>query len=200
MVFTISDYIGKESLLSVVASILQGDSAVNERDTACETRFVGMVERHKSLITKICYYFASSREEFQDLRQDVLLNLWRGIGSFRGDSSATTWIYRVCFNTCVTSMSRRSKDVSVLSIEDVSDESEFVDSHDTTKMQRIELLHRCILMLSPLDRSVVMMQLDGMSYDEIGEVCGLNRNTVATRLRRAKQRLAELMTNKLRNK
>lgn len=59
--------------------------------------------------------------------------------------------------------------------------------------EEIRLLHRAISQLSPTDRSIVLMQLDGNSYDEIAEVMGMNRNTVATRLKRSRDRLARII-------
>lgn len=59
--------------------------------------------RYDNLIAGICLSFARSKEDFEDLRQDAYLNIWRGLGRFRAESAISTWIYRVTFNTCVSS-------------------------------------------------------------------------------------------------
>ena len=154
-----------------------------------------MTERYNALITKICFYFASSSSDFDDLRQDVLLNLWRGLQTYRGESSEMTWVYRVCFNTCVSSVRRNSRH-TMPSLDEVPESNAVAESEG--KDDDIQLLHRAISQLPPTDRSMILMQLDGNSYDEIAEVMGMNRNTVATRLKRSRDRLAGII-NKLRD-
>ncbi|MDE5727914.1 MAG: sigma-70 family RNA polymerase sigma factor [Duncaniella sp.] len=173
--------------------MLMATGADTAPDPAAERRFIDLVSRHNALITKICFYFAGSNADFDDLRQDVMLNLWRGLGSFRGESSEMTWVYRVCFNTCVSTAKRNAR-ASMPSLEDMHAERLDTSAGGGETEERIALLHRCIGELNPLDRSMVMMRLDGRAYEEIAEVTGLPRNTVATRLRRSRQRLADLMT------
>lgn len=154
-----------------------------------------LIGRYNALITKICFYFASNSSDFDDLRQDVLLNLWRGLHTFRGESSEMTWVYRVCFNTCVSSVRRNSRH-TMPSLDEVPESNTVAESEG--KDDDIQLLHRAISQLAPTDRSMVLMQLDGNSYDEIAEVMGMNRNTVATRLKRSRERLARII-NQLRD-
>lgn len=154
-----------------------------------------LIGRYNALITKICFYFTSNSSDFDDLRQDVLLNLWRGLHTFRGESSEMTWVYRVCFNTCVSSVRRNSRH-TMPSLDEVPESNTVAESEG--KDDDIQLLHRAISQLAPTDRSMVLMQLDGNSYDEIAEVMGMNRNTVATRLKRSRERLARII-NQLRD-
>lgn len=174
----------------VLASVV-GEPEVRSR--AADERFLGMVSRHNPLITKICFFFASNTNDFDDLRQDVLLNLWRGLPGFRGECSEVTWIYRLCFNTCVSTV-RRNARATMPSLDDGRIAAYDVADDDASAEADISLLHRCIGQLAPTDRSMVMMQLDGRTYEEIAEVVGIPRNTVATRLRRARLKLKELLT------
>lgn len=169
--------------------LLAEKSSDNTREI--ERRFERLLEEHSGMIAKICFYFADSNNTFEDLRQDTLLNLWRGYGSFRGESKEITWVYRVCFNTCVTSV-RKSGAMRMPSLDEVAEPANMENEEDTLSIE-IAQLHYCINMLGLTDKTMVMMQLDGRSYDEIAEVMGMNRNTVATRLRRAKQQLSVIM-------
>ena len=61
-----------------------------------------IVNDNRQLLYKVCYMYATDRDHFQDLYQEVLANIWEGLGSFRGDSAVSTWLYRTALNTCVT--------------------------------------------------------------------------------------------------
>lgn len=171
--------------------ILAVASVVSSRKTERSNRlaFEDIVRENDSLIHRICFYYSCSEEEYQDLRQDILINIWRGIGEFREESRRSTWIYRVCLNTCVSNWRRNKKSQDMVSIEKIIEPS---DEIDTERAERIAQLHHLISMLSAPEKALVMMWLDGQSYDEISEVTGFNRNTVATKLRRAKEKLASM--------
>ena len=73
-----------------------------------EEEFTDIVERYKAVIYKVCSVYADDREEMADYYQEVLANLWRSYASFRGESSLSTWIYRVALYTCVSFVRRKS--------------------------------------------------------------------------------------------
>jgi RNA polymerase sigma-70 factor (ECF subfamily) len=73
-----------------------------------ETDFAQMVREHKSTIYTVCFMFSKDQEDVDDLFQEVLINLWKGFKSFQGKSKASTWIWKVSFNTCL-SLERRKK-------------------------------------------------------------------------------------------
>lgn len=146
-----------------------------------------MVGEYSLLITKVCYYFATNVEELNDLRQEVLLNIWSGLENFRNQAKLSTWIYRVCFNSCITYRRRnrlRKNEVPLSSVLEIEDEP-----YD---MEKYREMHRLIGLLGAEDKAIILMWLDGNSYEEIAEVVGLNRNTLASRLKRIKEKLVKL--------
>lgn len=72
-----------------------------------ERRFMKITSNQGNLVASICLSFAKSKEEFEDLRQDSLINIWRGIENFRGESGISTWVYRITLNTCVSSQRKK---------------------------------------------------------------------------------------------
>lgn len=149
--------------------------------------FEKTVRNYSLMITKVCYYFAANIPELKDLRQEVLLNIWSGWDKFRMESKPSTWIYRVCFNTCITFKRKnkhRNNEVplsNVLEIEDVPFD-----------MEKYREMHRLIGCLNSEEKALILMWLDENSYEEIAEVVGINRNTVASRLKRIKEKLVKL--------
>ena len=156
-----------------------------------EQRFREVMEEYGSVISGICFSYASDTDDLKDLRQDIMINIWKGLKSYRGDSSLSTWIYRVALNTCVSTVRKRSRYPSTLPLETAPDPT---DESDADKRDRIETLHRLIATLSPLDKAIVTMWLDERKYEEIAEVTGISRNNVAVRINRIKLKLAEKIT------
>ena len=149
--------------------------------------FEDIIKDYSLLITKVCYYFATDISELKDLRQDVLLNIWTGMDKFKNQSKASTWIYRVCFNTCITyhrKNKHRKKEVPLSSVLEVEDE--------TFDMEKYREMHRLIGRLGSDEKAIILMWLDENSYEEIAEVIDIKRNTVATRLKRIKEKLIKM--------
>lgn len=149
--------------------------------------FENIIRDYSLMITKVCYYFATNTPELKDLRQEVLLNIWTGLDNFRMQSKASTWIYRVCFNTCITHKRKNKQRKNEIPLSDVLDIED--DGFDIGKYQE---MHRLIGKLDGEEKAIILMWLDENSYEEIADVVGLKRNTVATRLKRIKEKLVKL--------
>lgn len=156
---------------------------MNNRKRAFET----FVQEHKATVYSVCYMFSDNQTDADDLFQEVLINLWRGYGTFRGDSSARTWVYRVSMNTCI-SFDRKKKNRSAIPTD--IDPSLFVE--ETEAGAQTVMLHRRIQQLDLADRAVVLLWLEDMSYDEIGAVIGISAKAVGVRLVRIREKLKRM--------
>ena len=134
-----------------------------------EELFARLVREHKSTIYTVCYMFSHDEDEVNDLFQETLINMWKGIGSFREESKVSTWIYRVALNTCLLQERKKKKEVKKVPL---SMEVNFYEDNDANSTQ-VRQLHQRIGRLGLVDRALVMMWLEGMSYDEIGAVMGI---------------------------
>lgn len=149
--------------------------------------FEKIVREYSLMITKVCYYFAENVSELKDLRQDVLLNIWTGWNKFRMQSKPSTWIYRVCFNTCITYRRKnrqRKNEVPLSNVLEIEDEP--------SDLEKYKEIHRLIGRLGSEEKAIILMWLDENSYEEIADVIGIKRNTVATKLKRIKEKLVKL--------
>ena len=153
-----------------------------------EKEYEKAIKEYGGIISKICYYFSDDPEEFKDLRQEVLLNIWKGWEKFRKDAKISTWIYRICFNTCI-SYQRKEKKNNNISLEDAFN---LPDETEAGTLEKYKTMHYLILKLGYKDRAMILMWLDEKSYEEISELMGMNRNTVAVRLKRIKERLVKM--------
>lgn len=151
-----------------------------------EREFKKLITLENATISRICFSYSNSVDEFEDLRQDALINIWRGMNGFRRGSSEKTWIYRVTVNSCLSTIRKQSRHKH----ESLDALYGLIDSDDSEK-EAIEELHRVINTLDQQEKAIIMMWLDELSYDEIGAAMGLNRNTIATRIRRIKEKITK---------
>lgn len=150
-----------------------------------EKEFAALVKEHKSTIYSICYMFSKDKDEIDDLFQETLIHLWQGYKKFRNESKIETWIYRVTMNTCI-SMDRKEKRRGEHIALDVN-----IDLFDETDkdMHQIQMLYKRIHRLGVFDRAIIMLWLENLSYDEIGEIVGVSAKNVSVRLVRIREEL-----------
>ena len=151
-----------------------------------EKDFSRIVKQHKSTIYTVCYMFSKDADEVNDLFQEVLINLWKGFTSFQGRSDLSTWIWRVSLNTCISCERKKKLDTVPLSMEINLFEDQDEDS------QQIQLLHKRIHQLKPIDRAIVLLWLENLSYEEIGAIVGITAKNVGVRLYRIKEELKKM--------
>lgn len=150
--------------------------------------FEQCIERYSTLINKVCYMYAPDIDNFNDLRQEVLINVWQGIDGFENRAKLSTWIYRVSLNTCITYTNKERKHSSH---DDLTDNIySFDDSQE--HLRQLKEMYQLIDRLNRLDKALILLWLDEVPYDEIGTIMGISRNNVASRLRRAKEKLTNM--------
>ena len=157
-----------------------------------ERQFLMTIEKYSNIINRICRSFSGREAEFDDLRQDALTNIWTGLQAYRGEADLKSWIYRVTFNTCVSTY-RRNK-VARLTVSD--DKATNLAGENDSRREDSEWLLAAINTLSPENHAIIAMWLDDLKYEEIAKVIGMNKNTVGTRVKRIKEELQKMRTLK----
>ena len=154
-----------------------------------EKVFSQVVREQKSTIYTVCYMFSKDNDEVNDLFQEILINLWKGFASFEGRSDIRTWVYRVALNTCITidrkKKRRRDKEAKV-----EMDINLYEDNDADTK--QVKKLYERINKLGVFDRAIVLLWLEGMPYDEIGQIVGISSKNVSVKLVRIREELKNM--------
>lgn len=151
--------------------------------------FTAMVGRHEKIIFSVCFFYATSEVPFEDLRQEVLISLFKGYRNFRQESSETTWVYKVCINTCLFSLKKFTPKVKTVSFDEIPS-VHFQEENDKALREKLEWLYAIIAQLNPMEKALILMWLDELSYEEIASNMGIPRNTVASRLFRIKEKIS----------
>jgi len=155
-----------------------------------EARFQSILESHRGSIYRICWGFTSSNEDVQDLFQEVMMNIWRGLDRFRGQSELATWVYRISVNTCLLWKRSKKRRISLSSGEDrIPEQGGKTVEQDFIRSEKIIQLKEAIASLKKIDRTIALLLLEEMSYKEIAEITGLTVNNVGVKINRIKTEL-----------
>ena len=154
---------------------------------ALDQQFAQTVKEHKSTIYTVCYMFSQDADEVNDLFQEVLVNLWKGFDSFEHRSDIKTWIYRVALNTCI-SLDRKKRRTATVKV--TMDINLFKDNDEDTR--QVDMLHKRISKLQPFDRAIVLLWLENLPYEEIGQIVGISTKNVSVRLFRIREQLKNM--------
>ena len=154
-----------------------------------EKQFVDFVTEYKQIIYKVCYIYPTDSDSLNDLYQETVINLWKSFPRFRGECKASTWVYRIALNTCI-SFFRKSNSRPVVVPITIDLESAFADEEEKTSQLRE--LYRMINMLGKLERALILLWLEERSHQEIADILGISKNYVAVKLYRIKENLKNM--------
>lgn len=174
---------------------------LRRRDAAA---FEALVKLHQDRVYDFCVRMLQDREEAFDLTQEIFLSVHKNLDKFRADAKLTTWIYRIARNHCLNRLKylkRRGRgrseeygEVNELTITESMGGPEKPDDVAMAKNAR-QLVHKAIEELDEEQRALVVLRdVEGLSYDEIMDITELPEGTVKSRLHRAREKLAGILT------
>jgi RNA polymerase sigma-70 factor (ECF subfamily) len=155
----------------------------SERDRVFSDWLAG----HKGILFKVVHAYAFEHADRQDLFQEIVIQVWRSVDAFRGESSVPTWMYRVALNTAIAwtrKEGRHQRGKQPLEIVDG-----LLAAPATEADLRVEWLYRQIAQLKDVDRSVAILMLDGFAYKEIAAIVGISESNVGVKINRIKAAL-----------
>lgn len=153
-----------------------------------EKEFENVVRQYKANLYMICYMYAKDSNEANDFFQETLIRLWQGFSQFRGESNINTWLSRICINTCISSLRKKKKHSKTIPL---SIDMEFLEENNESGRQLAQM-YRLINKLGVLDKALILLWLDNMSYADIAEIMGLSVSNVSVKLMRIKEKLKEM--------
>jgi len=162
-----------------------------------EDIFLSALEEHQQKLLRICSVYAKDTDDTQDLFQEVLINIWRAMPSFKGNASIGTWMYRITLNVCLRLKTKEIKkqkkllrmDGHAINIHSI----DALDEEQKDQQKQLLQLRKCIKALNEADRAVIALYLEELPYKEISNIVGLKENTVAVKIKRIKIKLLNCM-------
>jgi RNA polymerase sigma factor (sigma-70 family) len=172
----------------IISNVLSGDHQA----------YAGLVNRYQNYVFTLVLRMIKSREDAEEVAQDVFIKAYRSLSSFRGDARFSTWLYTIVHTTCITFLRKKKLDIQSLDNEKVFEAAENHDSGFKANLveqkSRTAMVNQAITLLSPDDAQIITLFYKGeQSLEEIALVLGLETNTAKVRLHRARARLKEKM-------
>ncbi|MDF9829301.1 RNA polymerase sigma factor (sigma-70 family) [Parabacteroides sp. PF5-6] len=167
---------------------------IQEGDLSC---FACLLDKYSRQVHSLILKVVCSREDAEELTQDVFMKVYKNIASFKGDSSFSTWIYRIAYNTAISATRRRRMEYLAIeesTINNVSEEEVARMMGQTDPSEQIEQLEKAIGRLSPDERGMILLYyMQEKTIDDLVEITGLTVSNVKTKLFRIRKKLFVLL-------
>lgn len=158
-----------------------------------EEKFNEIVTKNSERIKRICRYYNSNIHDQEDMYQEVLMNIWKSLDNFRGESAISTWIYRIAVNISLTYTGKTFKNMELCINTSTHNLTEIVDEdfveNKQNKERQIDALQQELNLLSVIDKALISLLLEGLSMKEIASVIGITEANVKVKLHRIKTEL-----------
>ena len=143
------------------------------------------------MVLQMCLgYMKGDRELAKDIAQEVFINIWNALHSFKGESTPKTWIYRITVNTCLLYIrSNNKKQTTPL---DTDNYTTALEGSEPEEEQHLAL-YKAIGELPKLERLIIMLVLEGVEYEEIEKITGINSINLRVKIHRIKKKMKELL-------
>ena len=172
----------------IISKILKGEQSF----------FAQLVERYQNYVFTLVLRFTDSREDAEEISQDIFVKAYRSLADFRGASKFSTWLYTIVRTSCITFLRKKKLDITSIDNErtflQLENRESGFSANTVEQKSRHAMVNEAIRLLSPDDAQLITLFYKGeQSLEEIGKVMGLEANTVKVKLHRARHRLKEKM-------
>ncbi len=172
----------------IISRVLQGEQNV----------YAELVNRYQNYVFTLTLRIIKSREDAEEVAQDVFIKAYRSLANFRGESKFSTWLYTITSTTSITFLRKKKLNIHSLDNEKVFEAADNQDSGFRANLveqkSRVGMVNRAIALLSPDDAQIITLFYKAeQSLEEISKILGLEINTLKVRLHRARTRLKEKM-------
>lgn len=183
-----------EEEMRIIAKVLDGDT----------NAFEALVIDQKKVVYNLALRMLGNEEDAYDISQDAFLKAYTNLSSFRGDCKFSSWLYKLTTNLCLDFIRKRNRHKVVpLVFEDDDGDSEYMEIPDETyspeslteQKQLRESVRNGLNQLPPQQREIlVLREIGGLRYDEIGRQLDLEEGTVKSRIFRARKKLCDILS------
>jgi len=154
-----------------------------------QTIFLKIVEENQDIIYKVCKMYRDSREDQEDLFQEIVFQLWKSYPKFREESKVSTWMYRIALNTAIATFRKNKIELEYKESISNDDHANYTDLLSENE----ERMYEAIRKLNKAERAIIALYLEDYSHREIAEITGITENYVGVKINRIKEKLKNIL-------
>jgi RNA polymerase sigma-70 factor (ECF subfamily) len=159
-----------------------------------EMEFEKIINNNQAIINKVCFGYTNTLEDRNDLRQEIIIQIWKAYPKFNYQSKISTWIYRIALNTAISNFRRNKR--SIKSNELLSAYHHIPEEEENKELrENIVKLYQLIHRLDDVEKAIMLLYLDDNSYCDIAAIVGITETNVATKINRIKAKLKKQFNN-----
>ncbi len=159
-------------------------------DTSC---FACLLDRYSTQVHSLIVRVVQSQEDAEELTQDVFMKVYKSLSSFKGNSSFSTWLYRIAYNTAISEARKKKQEflaIEEAQIVNISEEEIELAFGRTDNASNIRKLERALDMLAPDDRFIILLfYMEDKTVEDVSSITGLTVSNVKTKLHRIRKQL-----------
>jgi RNA polymerase sigma factor (sigma-70 family) len=172
----------------IISKVLEGD----------QQAYAMLVDRYQRYVFTLTLRFLKTREDAEEVAQDVFIKVYRSLANFRGASKFSTWLYTIVNTTCITFLRKKKLETYSLDQEKVFEAADSIDSGMRANLveqkSRVAMVNQAIRLLNTDDAEILTLFYKGeQTLEEIATILTIEPNTAKVRLHRARTRLKEKM-------
>lgn len=152
-----------------------------------EAEFLSLIDQHQGIIHKICRLYRDSKEDREDLFQEIVFQLWKSAPTYEGKAKFSSWMYRIALSTAIAVFRKKKPDIRYMPA--LPDEQDLQTQPDEQREQ----FFRALKKLNDADKALITLYLEDLSYVEIAEIIGISESNVGVRLNRVKTKIQQLL-------
>jgi len=158
-----------------------------------EKEFTELLYQNQGIVHKICSLYFINRDEKEDYKQELIIQLWKAFPSFNNQSKFSTWMYRVCLNAAIDILRKEKAQPNFVKFDANTFGAIPAPNNEINENQ--EKLYNAINKLSSIDKAIVTLYLDEFSYKEIGEILGISESNTGVKINRIKSLILKSIEN-----
>lgn len=172
----------------IISKVLGGD----------QQAYALLVDRYQRYVFTLTLRFLKTREDAEEVAQDVFIKVYRSLADFRGASKFSTWLYTIVNTTCITFLRKKKLETHSLDHEKVFEAADSIDSGMRANLveqkSRVAMVNQAIRLLNTDDAEILTLFYKGeQTLDEIAAILSIEPNAAKVRLHRARTRLKDKM-------
>lgn len=151
--------------------------------------FLEVLSKYQGILYKVSLIYFKNKSDREDNLQEIIYQLWKSFPSIKKQESIGSWIYAVSINTSISRVKKVSRIEYREAVPEIPDRSDLFDN--ISMNESLQLLINAIHNLDEIDKSIMLLYLEEMSYDEIADIIGISKSNVGVRINRAKETLKQ---------